>query len=160
MVDRRREEAVWKRVMEVSAQAPECCRVKEHPELTAEQIKDLLAEEMADACTYEALAGCVRSDVRRKLLYLAQQERCHSQKLETIYYLMTGKKACMDRPKRPCIVCLSEELRSHYAREVESGEKYHCLAEKAGSFARVFHELGIEEERHAYEVLCILQKCL
>lgn len=160
MIDHKREEAVWKRVMEVSAQAPECCRVKERSELTAEQIKDLLAGEMEDICTYETLAGCVRSDIRRKLLHLAQQERCHCSKLETIYYLMTGKKACMDRPKRPCIVCLSEELRSRYVREVESGKKYHCLAEKAGSFARVFHELGIEEENHAYEILCILQQCL
>ena len=160
MIDHKREEAVWKRVMEVSAQAPECCKAKEQAELTAGQVKELLCKELADIGTYETLAGCVRADLRRKLLWLSQRERCHYARLETVYYLMTGKKPCLDQPKRLCIVCLGEELRSRYAREVESGDTYHRLAKKAGSFEPVFHELGLEEERHAYEVLCILQQCL
>ena len=160
LVDHKREEAVWKRVMEVSAQAPECCKIKDRADLTAEQVKELLCKELADAATYEALAARVQGTIRRKLLFLAQRERCHYARLETVYYLMTGKTPCPDQPKRPCIACTNEELRSRYAEEVKGGETYHRLAEKSGSFANVFHELGAEEESHAHAVLCILQQCL
>ena len=160
MIDHKREEAVWKRVMEVSAQAPECCKAKERSDLTAEQVRELLYKELEDAATYEALACRVRADVRRKLLDLARQERCHYARLAAVYYLMSGKKPCFDKPKHPCIACTNEELRSRYACEVEGGETYHRLAQKAGSFANVFHELGAEEEHHAHRVLCILQQCL
>lgn len=160
MMDHKREEAVWKRVMEVSEQAPACCKPKEHATLTAQQVMELLCGELADACTYEALAGRVRGSVRQKLLALSCSERAHYARLETVYYLMTGKKPCPDRPKYPCIACTNEELRTRYMEEIKGAEQYHALAEKAGSFAKVFHELGAEEERHACIVLEVLQQCL
>ena len=160
MMDQKREQDVWKRVMEVSAQAPECCKLPKQQSLTAEQVMELLVGELADSVMYEALACRVHADARRSLLILAQQERRHFETLEAIYYLMTGKKPCPDRPKRPCIACVSEELRSRYHEEVEGAETYHRLAEKAGSFAEQFHRLGHEEDRHAQTVLNVLQACL
>lgn len=160
MMDQKRETEVWKRVMEVSAQAPDCCKMPRQQSLTAEQVMELLVAELADSVVYEALACRVRADVRRSLLMLAQQERRHFEKLEAIYYLMTGKKPCPDRPKRPCIACVSEELRSRYHEEVKGAQTYHRLAEKAGSFEPVFHQLGHEEEHHAQTIVQVLQKCL
>jgi len=160
MIDRKREEAVWKRVMDLSAQAPACCKPKEHATLTAEQVMELLVKKLRDGCIYEALAMRVRSQTRQKLLQLALCERRHYAKLETVYYLMTGRKPCPDRPKSPCIACTNEELRSCYIEEADSAEQYHCLAEKAGSFASVFHQIAEEEAEHAQQVLCILQQCL
>lgn len=160
MISPKREAEVWNRVMAASAEAPECCKVKKTEELTAEQVMELLQAELCDGRTYEALACRVRGDVRRRLLMLSQQERSHYAKLEAVYYLMTGKKPCPDRPKPPCIACINEELRCRYREEVKGAQLYHCLAKKAGSFETVFHELGAEEEKHAYQVLCLLQQCL
>ena len=160
MVDHKREEAVWKRVMELSQQAPDCCKPKEHATLTAQQVMELLAAELQSACTYEALAGRVRGTARQKLLMLSYSERAHYARLETVYYLMTGKKPCPDRPKRPCIACTNEELRSRYMQEVKGAEQYCALAKKAGSFAHVFHELAAQEEDHAHTILLVLQQCL
>lgn len=160
MLDARKEQEVWKRVMEVSAQAPACCRPGPKQSITSEQVMELLCGELADAAVYEALSCRVRSQARQKLLMLAGQERQHFAKLEAVYYLMTGKKPCPDRPKCPCIACTNEELRERYIHEVEGAEKYRCLAEKAGSFAKVFKELACDEEHHAQTVLKILQSCL
>ena len=155
----KREAEVWQRVMAASA---ECEYPKEKPEtgLTAQQVMELLQCELMDACTYQTLAMRVKKDLRRCLLQLAQEERRHYRKLEAVYYLMTGQRPCPDRPKAPCVACLNEELRKRYREEVAGAEKYHCLAEKAGSFAAVFHCLGHEEEHHSRRILELLQQCL
>ena len=160
MIDHKREQEVWQRVMTMSAEAPRCDKPVGKQGLTAEQVVELLCGELEDAAVYEALACRVRGQNQQKLRYLARQELRHFAKLEAVYYLMTGKKPCPDKPKRPCIACTNEELRSRYIHEVESAAKYRCLSEKAGSFAGVFEAIGCEEERHAEEVLQILQYCL
>lgn len=160
MIDHKREEAVWKRVMEHSEQAPPCCKIMKIEPLSAAKVMELLRKEQDDACTYEALASRIRGEAGRKLLVLAQQERCHRDRLKTIYYLLTGKKACPEKTKAPCIACTAEELRNRYAIETQSAQVYEELAKQAGSFGDVFRELALEEGRHAYEVLCILQSVL
>lgn len=159
MVSPKREAEVWERVMAVSAQAPACC-VKKTEELTAQQVMELLTAERCDSITYQVLAGRVRTQPRQKLLWLARQEQAHYARLETIYYLMTGKKPCPDKPKSPGIVRVDEALRSRYMEEIRGAERYRSLSEKAGSFGKVFCQLADEEERHADEVLKILQQCL
>ncbi|MBQ9967660.1 MAG: ferritin-like domain-containing protein [Oscillospiraceae bacterium] len=160
MLDQKREQAVWQRVMDLSAQAPACCKIAKTEAVTAEQIMELLCSELSDAATYEALSCRVCGQARQMLLKLAMEERQHAGKLETVYYLMTGKKPCPDRPKRPCIACTTEELRERYIQEVKGAERYKALAEKAGSFSKVFRELACEEEHHAQKVLTVLQSCL
>ena len=177
MMNKNREEAVWKRVMAVSAEAPECqpetrpeqkpeckseCKPKPKPdcELTPCQVMDLLEHELQDVCTYQTLAARVRKNARSCLLQLAQEERQHYRKLEAIYYLMTGQRPCPDRPKPPCVACLNEELRRRYEIEVRGAMMYHQLAEQAGSFACTFHCLGNDEERHSQVILNLLQQCL
>lgn len=160
MMDHKREQEVWQRVMAMSAEAPQCSKPVNKQTLTAEQVMELLCGELADAATYEALACRVRGQARQTLMMLAGQERQHAKKLSAVYYLMTGKKPCPDKPKYPCIACTNEELRERYIEETAGAEKYCCLAEKAGSFAKVFRELACEEEQHAHTVLKLLQQCL
>ena len=157
MMSQKREAEVWNRVMAAAAESP--C-VPKQTELTPSQVMELLEGELLDACTYRVLAERTKKDVRRCLLQLYQEERRHYRKLEAVYYLMTGSRPCPDRPKKPCVACTNEELRKRYTAEVEGGKHYHCLAEKAGSFACVFHTLGNDEERHARMILELLQKCL
>lgn len=155
----KREAEVWQRVMAASTEC-DLPKRKDDDGLTVQQIMELLEGELCDACTYQTLAMRVKKDLRRCLLQLAQEERQHYRKLEAVYYLMTGQRPCPDRPKAPCVACLNEELRKRYREEVAGAEKYHCLAEKAGSFATVFHCLGHEEERHSRRILELLQQCL
>ena len=160
MMEPKREQEVWKRVMELSAQAPAACRPALQQKITSQQIMELLCKELEDAAAYEALACRVRGQARQKLLMLMAQERQHAARLETIYYLMTGKKPCPDKAKKPCIACTGEELRERYIQETAGAAKYHSLSEKAESFTKVFKELACEEEQHAQIVLETLQMCL
>lgn len=160
MMNPKREQEVWNRVMAASAEAPCCPRPKEQMKLTCQQVMELLEDELADACTYRTLAMRVKKSVRQTLLQLAMEEQEHYRKLEAVYYIMTGRRPCPDRPKAPCVACTNEELRKRYEGEIAGAERYHHLAECAGSFAPVFHCLGHSEERHAQMVLNLLQHCL
>ncbi|MBP3634822.1 MAG: hypothetical protein J6J43_09655 [Oscillospiraceae bacterium] len=160
MVSKAREAEVWSRVMAASAQAPESCNPKPRSTLTSAQVMELLEQELCDKVTCEALACRTHGAARQKLMFLARQEGEHYKKLEAIYYLLTGEKPCPDRPKQPCIACLSEELRRRWQQETKSAHTYHCLAEKTGDFASEFHVLGSEEEKHAQLLVQILQTCL
>lgn len=160
MIDQKREAEVWKRVMDLSAQAPENCKPKEKSVLTAQQVMELLEKELEDESMYEALAGRVRQPMRQTLLGLAKQERQHALCLETVYYLITGKKPCFERSKRPCIASTTEELRSRYHAELAGAEVYCTLRQKAGAYADTFHKLSEEERYHAAVVMQILQTCL
>ena len=160
MMDQRREQEVWQRVMAMSAEAPRCDKPGNKQSLTSEQVMELLCKELADAAVYEALACRVGGQVRQKLRMLAAQERQHAKKLSAVYYLMTGKKPCPDKPKGPCIACTNEALRERYIEETKGAEKYCCLAEKAGTFGDLFRELACEESRHGQMILNLLQYCL
>lgn len=163
MMSKSREEAVWKRVMALSAEMPELPvsrQSKPDTGLTEAQVLELLMGELSDACTYQTLAQRTKGDMRRCLLRLSQEERQHSRKLEAVYYLMTGRRPCPDRPKAPCVACLNEELRRRYEDEVKGAARYHKLADQAGSFAQTFHCLGLDEERHSRMILHLLERCL
>ena len=164
MMSRSREEAVWQRVMAVSGEAPACQMQPRTQQaaggLTQDHLMDLMHDELSDSCTYRALAGRSRGNVRRCLLQLAQEEQQHYRKLETIYFVMIGRRPCVDRPKVPCPTCLSEELRKRYEEELAGAARYDKLAQNAGSFASVLHCLHHAEERHAQVILELLQQCL
>ncbi len=160
MMSQKREAEVWDRVMAASAEAPCCTKPKVQWGITSQQVMELLEHELEDACTYRTLAMRVKKPMRQTLLCLYREELNHYRKLEAVYYIMTGKRPCPDRPKAPCVACTNEELRKRYEEEVKNAEAYHCLAKSAGSFAPVFHCLGNNEEHHAHTVLNLLQKCL
>ena len=161
MMNKTREEAVWKRVMAESAQTPEPeQKPKQESCLTERQVMELLEQEAKDACTYQTLACRVKGEARRTLMQLSREEKEHYRKLEAVYYVMTGRRPSVDRPKAPCVACLNEELRRRYDMEIQGAALYHKLAQTAGSFAGVLHCLHHAEERHAKTVLCLLEKCL
>ena len=160
MMNQKREAEVWNRVMFASAECACLPKAESRDQLCPEQVMELLVHELEDACTYRTLAGRVKGEVRQQLLKLAREEEGHYRKLEAVYYLMTGRRPCPDRPKAPCVSCTNEELRRRYEGEVEGARQYHCLAKNAGSFESVMHCLGHDEERHSRVILHLLQMCL
>ena len=122
----------------------------------------LIARKLAKMADAQSLNDVkVKEEAR---LYRIATEKKEAQeiakKLETVYYLMTGTKACPDRPKRPCIACTNEALRERYIHEGKGEESYKALAEKAGSFSKLLMELACDEEHHAQKLLGVLQTCL
>lgn len=156
----KREAEVWERVMAASAACPTPVRQPEPVGLTAEQVMQLLEQELLDAVTYEALAARVRKNSRQRLLTLAREERQHARQLEAVYYVITGRRPCPDRSKAPCIACTNEELRKAYAREVAGADRYQTLAGQAGSFSAALQRLSCAEQRHSAVILQLLQACL
>ena len=152
MVDPKIEADVWKRVMS--------CPADQGQELTPEQVMELLTQELKGVCTYETLACRMRGQSAQRLRLLAAQERQHYRQLETIYYLRTGAKPCPDRPKMPCIACITEQLRRCYHDEIAAADRYSHLAQNAGSFASTLRCMAQEEQQHAQSILQILQSCL
>ena len=75
MMDQKREQEVWKRVMEVSAQAPECCKMTKKEPTAAEQVVELLQLQKRQRELYEELAKHLQNPARQKLLYIAKQEQ-------------------------------------------------------------------------------------
>ena len=163
MMSKAREEAVWKRVMAMAAEAPEpmpCHRPQPDRGLTEAQLLELLDRERMDACTYRTLAARTKGQVWRCLQQLALEEQQHGRKLETMYYLLTGRKPCPDRPKAPCVACFNEELRRRYEQERGAASQYRKLAEQESTFGHIFRHLALEEERHGEMILRLLEQCL
>lgn len=156
----KREAEVWERVLAASAAYPISEKQPEKPGLTAEQVLQLLQQELLNAVTYETLAARVGKRNRQRLLALAREERQHARQLEAVYYVLTGQRPCPDRVKGPCVACTNEALRSAYGREVAGADRYQKLAGQAGSFSAVFQRLSCAEQRHSAAVLQLLQACL
>jgi len=144
--------------MELSQQAPPCC-VREEKK-TQSKVMELLQAQRQAVCTYSALAGCVRGELRRRILSLAHCKQRMCAKLETVFYLVSGQKAQRESLKRPPIGCAGETLRSQYILQIQAVQKYRELAEEDETFAEVFRELVMEEEKNARELLCVLQLLL
>ncbi len=73
---------------------------------------------------------------------LAESRRCDGKRLSALYFVMTGLKACPDRPKLPCVSCLNEALRQAYREERCTAELYSRYAANAGEYACTLEQLG------------------
>lgn len=153
--DIRKEERVWNRVMateECHAQAPDC--------LNEGKVLELIIDELRDCGTYRSLAKAMRGCDKGILMGLAEEEACHARKLSAVYFLMTGRKACPDRPKIPCITCINTSLRQRYQDELHGHAEYLRLSKCAGEFSCVMAELAKDELCHSQKILCLLKDTL
>lgn len=161
MMSKTREAEVWQRVMAASGEVP--APKPAAGGLTPTKVLQVREDELRDAHTYRSLAGRAPRDVRQSLLRLSEEERQHARRLETVYYVMTGKRPAAWRPDGPVSSNggnLNEELRTRYREETAGAAEYRRLAEQADSFAPLFRELGDDEERHAGTILRLLQRTL
>ena len=111
-MDPKQEQRVWSRVMSAQAvrctQEPEVCRrleQKDIPVFDESAAMELYAAQCGAAMTYRCLAEMARGCARQALVRLAESRRCDGKRLSALYFVMTGLKACPDRPKLPCVSC-------------------------------------------------------
>ena len=149
-MDVEQEARVWSRVMGTE----EAAEV-----LTAEEVLTLLRKEEQSACTFRYLSRVCPAG-RRILLKLAEEERCHADRLRAVYFLMTGERVCPCGQKKPCITCLRETLRQLYRKKLETHRHYETLVPAAGEYAPVLDAIARDEKRHSRSLLCLLEKVL
>ena len=118
---------------------------------------ELYAAQCSAAMTYRCLAEMARGCARQALVRLAESRRCDGKRLSALYFVMTGLKACPDRPKLPCVSCLNEALRQAYREERCTAELYSRYAANAGEYACTLEQLGENACKRAQELLNILQ---
>lgn len=163
-MDPKQEQRVWSRVMSAQAvrctQEPEVCRrleQKDIPVFDESAAMELYAAQCSAAMTYRCLAEMARGCARQALVRLAESRRCDGKRLSALYFVMTGLKACPDRPKLPCVSCLNEALRQAYREERCTAELYSRYAANAGEYACTLEQLGENACKRAQELLNILQ---
>ena len=150
--DLQKETRVWERIQ--GAQTRRCGG------LSAEELKGLIREELADARAYRTLAGLLPTRERETLWRLAQDERRHAKQLTAILYLAEGRRFCPEKPEKLCVSCLSEELRRRWKEETEGAQRYEAIARRAAEFAPTFTGMAEDEARHARTILRLLERLL
>lgn len=162
-MDETQTERVWSRVMCAQA-GTQSCAVKAEAALEAqpkaEALRDctlleLVQREYQDFVTYGTLARMSCGCARAALTDIARQEQCHARRLAALYFLRSGKKACPECARRPCVACFNEALRQRYQEELEAAKAYRALA--CGEGGEIFACLAEQETAHAKKLLDILQ---
>ena len=148
--DKEKTREIWKRVL--SEEEPMECHA-----MDSEKLRKMIEIEKTDACIYRMLARCTSGKNAECLRRIAREEACHARKLEALFYLWTGKRACVVSGKLPHYRCLAEALRARHPMELTGAEQYREAAEQLPEFREHFCRLADDESRHAEQVLCMLQ---
>lgn len=148
--DKEKTREIWKRVL--SDEEPAECHA-----MDSEQLRKMIEIEKTDACIYRMLARCASGSNADCLRRMAQEEAGHARKLEALFYLWTGKRACAVSGTLPRFRSLAEALRLRHPMELTGAEKYREAAAQLPEFQDLFLRLSEEEARHAAQVLCMLQ---
>ena len=171
--DAEKTKAVWDRVLATQEKAASvnsegikntCHTMPEHQpaadSIQAEEIRDLIQDERTDACTYFALAKCAGGQNGACLQRIGKEELCHAKRLSTVYYVLTGQRACVcPEPTKP-VTCLTVSLREQYQKEVDGVQQYLEFARRDSSYQNLFYQLADEEQMHSQRILCMLQEML
>ena len=169
-IDCKQAQRVWSRVMASQADAQSETSAAGAPKpsapdlqpavITPEQVLRAMEHEHNAAAVYRCLAARMTGCAAATLAALAREEQCHVKKLAAMYFLLTGKKACLKKPEPPCITCNAEALRRQYQQELAAREHYEALAPLAGARACTLREIALDECRHAQKLYELLQSCL
>jgi len=160
-IDCKQEQKVWSRVMAAQTNRQTSAPQNTAPAcITPEQVLELIGHEMQDAAVYHALSCRMTGCAKKTLAELSRDERRHVKKLSAIYFLLTGKKACPQKPEPPCITCSAETLRRQYQAELAARERYEALAPLSGARACTLRQIALDECRHAGKIYELLQSCL
>lgn len=158
-IDPIQEQNVWSRVMN-SKTACQRLQQRDIPVFDEAGTLELYTAQLRAAVTYQCLAAMTHGCARKILMQLAEEKRCAGKKLATVYFVMSGRKPCIDPPKPPCITCVSETLRQAYREEQCSVELYRRYAQCAGEYECLLEQLAKDSCKHAQMLLCALQSCL
>ena len=148
--DKEKAREIWKRVL---GEEESCdCRA-----FDSELLREMIGRKKTAVCIYRAAARCASGQTREQLLRFAEQTLCGAKKLEAVFYLWTGKRACVMSGKMPRFCCLTEGLRLLYGNEAEEAARLHRTAAELPDYGAVFAETARESEYRAAGLLRLLQ---
>lgn len=151
--DKEKTREIWKRVL---GEEESCdCRA-----FDSELLRQMIAEEKTMVCAYRSLARCAAGQSREQLRRFGEQALCHARKLEAVYYLWTGERACASSKEVPRFRCFAEGLRELHGRETASAVRLNRTAEELPDYAEVFYTAAREKACRAELLLRLLQNCL
>ena len=162
-MDQMREASVWERVRAAAADAPlplptpSLPAEPERPDgeaLSGETLLQWAEGELSRCQKYRALAGCSCGRVRQSLWCLARKAGENGRKLEALYYVRQGRRACPQTEPLPCCFQPAQLLRQLYLEELAAETAY--LA--AGETERELLCLGRQKEGQACELLRLLSE--
>ena len=121
---------------------------------------ELYTAQLRAGVTYRCLASMARGNARPALLRLAEEKQCEARRLAAAYFVMTGVKACVERPKPPCVSCLNEALRQAYQEERCAAALYRRYAERSEEYSCLLENMAKRACESAQSLLCVLQNTL
>lgn len=132
------------------------------PHGQADNLRDLVDEELAGRRTYLAYARCApNNNARRIMRQLAEEEGRHARRLLSLDYLMSGE-CYKPLPAADCIAVPAwcKALRQRYHEETYDAMRYEQLSHEADdpALAKIMQELSCDEMRHARQLLCLLEQ--
>ncbi|MEA4965346.1 MAG: hypothetical protein VB055_05940 [Oscillospiraceae bacterium] len=149
--DKEKTRQIWKRVLGEDESSVEMTA------MDSEKLRDMIADEKTDSCTYRKMAQSACGKDGEVLRCVAQEEYCHSRKLETVYYIWTGEKAQVVSNPLPQYCSMPEALRDRYQKELEGEKGYRQAAEELPEHRDLLLCLAAGEAHHAEIMRCLLQ---
>lgn len=159
-MDTQKAERVWSRVMGTQNAAAERCAQETESSLPPQKLLSLIRAERNTAACYRKLACMLSGCARKTLFQMAEQELCHAKKFAALYFLATGKKACVGKAEGCCVTCVNDSLRQLYRQELNEETAYRELAGQAGERACTMQQIADDEHCHAGKIYQILQGIL
>ncbi len=150
-IDPALQSAVWARVTGTACQAG----APAGP-LTAQELLSLMQYEKNDCAAYRSYARMAGGRDAQLLCRIAADEADHYRRLHAMYFLLTGKCACLQAEKPSCTACLTEALRSAYALERRAAETYEKAARRWPEMADELTRIADDEARHARELRALI----
>ena len=151
--DKEKTREIWKRVL---GEEESCdCRA-----FDSELLREMIGREKTAVCAYRAAARCASGQSREQLLRFAEQSLGGVRKLEAVFYLWTGQRACAMSGKTHRFCGLAEGLRLLYGEETEAAARLHRTAAELPDYGEVFEEVARESECRASGLLRLLQQAM
>ena len=152
-LDTRTEQAVWSRV-----RAPGGVTAQEA--VLPERLEALILEEQAQAGSLRALARRLRGPGGSTLGAQANRTEARVRELETLHYLLTGRRLRMQAPKPPAPEPLSEALRQAALASRQTERSYRALGEEFTDWAEDFDRFARQTQERTRAVTRVLQGTL
>ena len=147
MMEKAREESVWRRVQEASTREPETG-------LMPEQVLLLMEQAQEDARCCRTLAARTRA---RALARMAERAEANSRELAAVYYIMTGRRPA---PRSPHTPPQEPSLRRRYEAEQSAADRLEALSRADSPFTDLLRRQAEEHRENAREILRLLQRML
>ena len=152
-MDQQTEQAVWRRV---KGPGP----VNAGEALLPERLEALILEERSGAAALRELARRVGGQGRAALTGMAGQTEARAGRLETLHYLLTGRRLRLRTPRPGPAGPLPEALRAACLRMRQSAAAYEALAREFSSWEEELSRSAARARENARVLTGLLERQL